>query len=251
MSNYAYENIKNPLSRVKGIGDVTIFGAQYAMRIWINPQKLTALKLNSDDIINAVKTQNVQASVGSIGSAPAPKGNLMTLSLTAKGLLSSVEDFENIVGATSPEGGIIRLKDVAKVELGADTYGLKSAFKNAPAAIIALNQTPNSNSLDVMKRIRKEVSELSKSFPQDISLEVAYDSTAYVSASIAGIIETLIITFLLVAFVTYIFLQKLKTTFIPLLTIPVSLIATFIVVYILGFDINNVVCFYFSHRTCC
>ena len=245
LSNYAYENIKNPLSRVKGIGDVTIFGAQYAMRIWINPQKLTALKLNSDDIINAVKTQNVQASVGSIGSAPAPKGNLMTLSLTAKGLLSSVEDFENIVVATSPEGGIIRLKDVAKVELGADTYGLKSAFKNAPAAIIALNQTPNSNSLDVMKRIRKEVSELSKSFPQDISLEVAYDSTAYVSASIAGIIETLIITFLLVAFVTYIFLQKLKTTFIPLLTIPVSLIATFIVVYILGFDIRR------RRRGCC
>ena len=245
LSNFAYENIKNPLSRVKGVGDVTIFGPQYAMRIWLNPQKLTALGLNSTDIINAVKTQNVQASVGSIASAPAPSDNLMTLSLTAKGLLSSVEDFESIVVATSPDGGIVKLKDVAKVELGADTYGLKSAFKNAPAAIIALNQTPNSNSLDVMKRIRKEVQELSKSFPDDISLEVAYDSTAYVSASIAGIVETLIITFLLVALVTFVFLQKFKTTLIPLLTIPVSLIATFIIVYMLGFDINILTLFAF------
>lgn len=245
LSNYAYENIKNPLSRVKGIGDVTIFGPQYSMRIWMNPRKLTALNLSSSDVINAVKTQNVQASVGSIGSMPSPESNLMTLSLTAKGLLTSVEDFENIVISTSSEGGIVHLKDVAKVELGADTYGLNSAFKNAPAAIIALNQTPNSNSLDIMKRVRQEVKEISKSFPEDMVLDVAYDSTAYVSASIAGIIETLVITFLLVAIVTYVFLQKLKTTLIPLLTIPVSLIATFIIVYVLGFDINILTLFAF------
>ena len=245
LSNYAYENIKNPLSRVKGIGDVTIFGPQYAMRIWLDSVKLTALGLSSTDVINAVKTQNVQASVGSIGAAPSPESNLITLSLTAKGLLSSVKDFEEIVVATSKDGGVVRLKDVADIELGADTYALKSAFKNAPAAIIALNQTPNSNSLDIMKRIRKEAAELSKSFPEDMTLEVAYDSTAYVSASIAGIIETLIITFALVAVVTYVFLQKFKTTLIPLLTIPVSLIATFIVVYLLGFDINILTLFAF------
>lgn len=245
LSNYAFENIKNPLSRVKGIGDVTIFGPQYSMRIWMDPSKLTAMGLSATDVINAVKTQNVQASVGSIGSAPSPKENLITLSLTAKGLLSSVEDFENIIVATSSNGGIVYLKDVARVELGADTYSLKSAFKNAPAAIIALNQTPNSNSLDIMKRIRNEVKELSKSFPEDMVLEVAYDSTAYVSASIAGIIETLIITFLLVAMVTYLFLQKIKTTLIPLFTIPVSLIASFIVIYMLGFDINILTLFAF------
>ncbi|MBO4294560.1 MAG: efflux RND transporter permease subunit [Alphaproteobacteria bacterium] len=245
LSNYAFENIKNPLSRVKGIGDVTIFGPQYSMRIWMDPSKLTAMGLSATDVINAVKTQNVQASVGSIGSAPSPKENLITLSLTAKGLLSSVEDFENIIVATSSNGGIVYLKDVARVELGADTYSLKSAFKNAPAAIIALNQTPNSNSLDIMKRIRKEVKELSKSFPEDMVLEVAYDSTAYVSASIAGIIETLVITFSLVAMVTYLFLQKIKTTLIPLFTIPVSLIASFIVIYMLGFDINILTLFAF------
>ena len=245
LSNYAYENIKNPIARVKGIGDVQIFGPQYAMRIWLDSDKIHALGLDSSHIINAVKTQNVQASVGSIGASPANKDNTMVLALTAKGLLQSAEDFENIVVATSQNGGLIRLKDVAKVELGADSYGIESSFKNAPGVIIALNQTPNSNSLDIMKRIRKEVAEISKSFPDDMVLEVAYDSTAYVSASIKGIVETLIITFLLVALVTYVFLQKLKTTLIPLFTIPVSLIATFIVVYMLGFDINILTLFAF------
>ncbi|MBR2299495.1 MAG: efflux RND transporter permease subunit [Alphaproteobacteria bacterium] len=245
LSNYAYENIKNPIARVKGIGDVQIFGPQYAMRIWLDTDKIHALGLDSNSIINAVKTQNVQASVGSIGASPASKDNTMVLALTAKGLLQSVEDFENIVVATSQNGGLIRLKDVAKVELGADSYGIESAFKNAPGVIIALNQTPNSNSLDIMKRIRKEVAEISKSFPDDMVLEVAYDSTAYVSASIAGIVETLVITFLLVALVTYVFLQKFKTTLIPLFTIPVSLIATFIIVYMLGFDINILTLFAF------
>ncbi|HCU59221.1 MAG TPA: hydrophobe/amphiphile efflux-1 family RND transporter [Alphaproteobacteria bacterium] len=245
LSNYAYENIKNPIARVKGIGDVQIFGPQYAMRIWLDTDKIHALGLDSNSIINAVKTQNVQASVGSIGASPASKDNTMVLALTAKGLLQSAEDFENIVVATSQNGGLIRLKDVAKVELGADSYGIESAFKNAPGVIIALNQTPNSNSLDIMKRIRKEVAEISKSFPDDMVLEVAYDSTAYVSASIAGIVETLVITFLLVALVTYVFLQKFKTTLIPLFTIPVSLIATFIIVYMLGFDINILTLFAF------
>lgn len=238
LSNYAYSNLRNPLARVDGIGDVQIFGPQYSMRIWLNVDKITSLGLNSNSIIEAVQQQNVQASVGSIGASPSPKGTNMVLSLTAKGLLNSVQDFENIVVATSDDGGIVYLKDVARVELGADTYSIKSSFKNQPAVIIALNQTPNSNSLNIMKNIRKEIEVLSKSFPEDMEFEVAYDSTAYVSASIDSIIETLVITFILVVLVTYIFLQKVRTTLIPLLTIPVSLIATFIVVYMLGFDIN-------------
>ena len=245
LSNYAYENLKNPLARVPGVGNVQIFGPQYSMRIWIDSDKLTALNLSSSDVITAVQTQNVQASVGSIGAMPSPEKNTMVLSLTAKGLLKSVEDFENIVVATSNEGGIVRLKDVARVELGADSYSIHSSFQNAPGVIIALNQTPNSNSLDVMKRIKKEVKELSKTFPPDMVFDVAYDSTQYVSASIKGIIETLVITFSLVAIVTYLFLQDLKTTLIPLLTIPVSLIATFIVIYFIGFDINILTLFAF------
>ena len=238
LSNYAHTTLQNPLARVKGIGDVQIFGPQYSMRIWLDADKITSLGLDSNSIIQAVEQQNVQASVGSIGSAPSVAGTNMVLSLTAKGLLNSVQDFENIVVATAENGGVVYLKDVATVELGADSYGIKSAFKNEAAVIIALNQTPNSNSLEIMKNVRAKIAEVSKSFPNDMVFEIAYDSTAYVRASIDNIIETLFVTFGLVVLVTFVFLQKVRTTLIPLFTIPVSLIATFVVIYILGFDIN-------------
>ena len=238
LSNYAYTNIKNALARVKGVGEIQIFGPQYSMRIWLNSDKLNALGLNSSDVMNAVKSQNIQASVGSIGAAPSAKDNKIVLSLTAKGLLNSVADFENIVVASGADGAQIYLKDVASVELGADTYNIKSGYNNAPALIMAINQLPNSNSLQIMDNLRRKIADLSEVLPQDMDLQVAYDSTEYVRASIQSIIDTLLITFLLVVLVTYIFLQKLKTTLIPLFTIPVSLIATFIVVYLLGFNIN-------------
>lgn len=238
LSNYAYTNIKNALARVKGVGEVQIFGPQYSMRIWLNLDKLNALGLNSSDVISAVKNQNIQASVGSIGAAPSTKNNRMVLSLTAKGLLNSVADFENIVVASGADGAQIYLRDVAKVELGADTYNIKSGYNNAPALIMAINQLPNSNSLQIVDKLRQKIADLTEVLPEDMDLQVAYDSTEYVRASIQSIIDTLVITFLLVVLVTYIFLQKLKTTLIPLFTIPVSLIATFIVVYLLGFNIN-------------
>lgn len=238
LSNYAYTNLKNALSRVKGVGDVNIFGPQYSMRIWLDSHRLNALGLTGTDIMNAVKTQNVQASVGSVGAAPSDKNNKIVLSLTAKGLLSTVEDFENIVVASAENGAVVYLKDVAHIELGADTYNLKSAYNNSPALVMGVNQTPNSNSLQIMNNIRKKIAELSQKMPDDMVFEVAYDSTDYVRASIKSIIDTLVVTFLLVVLVTYIFLQKLKTTLIPLLTIPVSLIATFAVIYVLGFNIN-------------
>lgn len=238
LSDYAYTNLQNPLARVKGIGDVQIFGPQYSMRIWIDVNKAVSLGLSSENIIQSVKQQNIQASVGSIGSAPSPADNNMVLSLTAKGLLNSVSDFENIIVATDNTGAVVYLKDVARVELGASSYAIQSAYKNEPAVIIALNQTPNSNSLNIMDNVRTEIKTLSETFPDDMIFEVAYDSTDYVRASIDSIIETLFITFGLVVLVTFIFLQKLRITLIPLFTIPVSLIATFIVVYALGFDIN-------------
>ena len=238
LSNYAFTNLKNALSRVKGVGDVNIFGPQYGMRIWLNSNKLSSLGLTADDVMNAVKAQNVQATVGSIGAAPSAANNKIVLSLTAKGLLSTVEDFENIVITSSDNGGIVYLKDVAHIELGADSYNLKSAYNNAPALVIGINQTPNSNSLQIMENIRKKIAELSQKMPPDMQLQVAYDSTDYVRASIESIIDTLFVTFLLVMLVTYVFLQKLTTTLIPLLTIPVSLIATFAVIYVLGFNIN-------------
>ncbi|MBO5037900.1 MAG: efflux RND transporter permease subunit [Alphaproteobacteria bacterium] len=238
LSNYAYTNIKNPLSRLYGIGQVQIFGPKYSMRIWLDVNKITALGLNSTDVINAVQNQNIQAAVGSIGAAPSSKETNLVLTLTAKGLLNSVEEFSNIVVATSSTGGTVYLKDVARIELGRDAYNINSRYDNAPAVIMALNQTPNTNALQTMEIVRQELLELSKTFPEDMEIYVAYDSTDYVQASIAAIVETLFITFGLVILVTYLFLQKFKTTLIPLITIPVSLVATFIVIYLLGFDIN-------------
>lgn len=238
LSNFAYNNIQNPLLRINGMGSVDIYGPQHSMRIWLNPKKIASLNLSSSDIVNAIASQNTQASIGSIGASPSPEDNPVVISLTAKGLLSSVKDFEEIVITTDENGGLVRLKDIARVEIGADTYNMNAHFNNSPAVIIGLSQTPNSNSLDIMKNVEKEIINLSKSFPKDMVLKTAYDSTDFVRASIESIIETLIITFSLVVLVTYIFLQKIRTTIIPLITIPVSLIATFAIIYILGFDIN-------------
>ncbi len=238
LSNYAYTNIKDILARIPGVGDVSIYGPQYSMRIWLNPQKLSSLGLSSADVASAIESQNTQASIGSVGAAPSSKDTLMVLSLNAKGLLNTVEDFEQIILTTTKEGGIVRLKDVARIELGANTYTMQAHFDNAPAVVIGLSQLPNSNSLDIMSSIKKELENLQKILPQDVELIIGYDSTDYVKASITSIIETLVITFSLVVLVTYIFLQRAKTTLIPLITIPVSLVATFAVIYVLGFDIN-------------
>lgn len=238
LSNYAYTNIKDILARIPGVGDVSIYGPQYSMRIWLNPQKLSSLGLSSSDVAAAIESQNIQASIGSVGSAPSSKDTLMVLSLNAKGLLNTVADFEQIILTTTKEGGIVRLRDVARIELGADTYTMQAHFDNAPAVVIGLSQLPNSNSLEIMKNVKKELQNLRKILPEDVEMTIGYDSTDYVKASIASIIETLVITFSLVVLVTYVFLQRAKTTLIPLITIPVSLVATFAVIYLLGFDIN-------------
>lgn len=238
LSNFAYTNIQNPLARIDGVGDVSIYGPQYSMRIWLNPDKLAALGLDSTDVVNAISSQNIQASIGAVGSAPSADNTAVVLSLTTQGLLNNVDDFKNIIVATSADGGVVRIKDIARVEFGADSYSMNAHYDNAPAVIIGLSQTPGSNSLNIMDNVHAEIAKLSQTFPEDMEFRVAYDSTDYVRSSIQSIIETLVITFSLVVLVTYVFLQKVRTTLIPLITIPVSLIATFAVIYMLGFDIN-------------
>lgn len=238
LSNYAYTHILNPLKRVEGISTATIYGPQMSVRIWMNPDKITALTLSADDVIQAISSQNTQAAVGSIGSAPSSKDWQMVLTLSAKGLLKTVEDFENIIVSTDETGGVVRLKDVARIEMGADTYSIRSSYNNRPAVIIGLSQTPHANSLQVMKRIKTLMTTMQQTFPNGMVFDVAYDSTDFVRASIDGILMTLVITFLLVVGVVFLFLQNGWATFIPMITIPVSLIATFGVIYVLGFDIN-------------
>ncbi len=238
LSNFAYTTLKGPLGRVAGVGDVTIYGPQNSMRIWLDPLKLAALNLSAADIVQAIESQNTQAALGSIGAAPVTGDNNLVIGLTTKGLLNSVTDFENITVAVSADGGIVRLKDVARVELGANNYDLNASYNNRPSVIIALSQTPGSNALTTMKNLHSEIDVLQQSFPEDMVLKTAYDSTDFVRASIRGIISTLIITFLLVIGVVFMFLQNFKATLIPMITIPVSLIATFMVIYVIGFDIN-------------
>lgn len=243
ISNFAYTNIKDNLARINGIGNVSVYGPQYSMRVWLNPQKISSLGLDSNDIIKIIESQNIQASLGGIGTSPSPKSTAINLSLSAKGLLNNIKDFEEIVVATNANGGIVRLKEVARIEIGADSYNISSKFNNSPAVILVLSQTPNSNSINIMKDVQKEILNLQQTFPEDLELSVAYDSVDFVKASIANIIETLAITFTLVVLVTYLFLQNAWTTLIPVITIPVSLIATFAVIYVLGFDINILILF--------
>ncbi len=238
LSNFAYTNIQNPLSRVKGISDVNIYGPQNSIRVWMNPLKMASIGLSSQDVISAISNQNIQAGVGSIGTVPSAQNTNLVLSLMAKGQLSTVSEFENIIVATGDDGAIVRLKDIAKIEIGADSYTIQSSFNDSPSVIIGLSQTPNSNSLQVMKNLKSEMNRLKNSFPDDMDFEVVYDSTKYVKASIEGIVYTLFLTFALVVLVVYVFLQNPWATLIPTITIPVSLIATFTIIYMLGFNIN-------------
>ncbi len=238
LSNYAFTSLQNPLERVPGVSTVSVYGPQNSMRIWLNPVKLTSLGLTSTDVVRAIESQNVQAAVGQIGSAPASKDSQIVMSISAKGLLKTAQDFEQIILTTSDTGGIVRLKDVARIETGADSYAVKAAYNNNPGVILGLSQTPGSNALTIMKNVKKEMKRLEKSFPTDMTFDMAYDSTLFVRASIHGILQTLALTFFLVIAVVFLFLQDIKATLIPMITIPVSLIATFTVIYLLGFDIN-------------
>ncbi len=237
LSNYAYTNLKNPLGRLNGISGVNIYGPQNSIRVWLDPQKLAAHHLSAQQVANAIEQQNNIAGIGALGSAPSKNGKLL-ISLMTKGLLSQVSDFEQIILTTDKNGGILYLKDVGTVEIGADSYTLGGSYNNAPSVSMSLSQTPNSNALQIMKQVKKEMDLLTQEFAPDMNFKIVYDSTLYVRDSIQGIISTLMITFLLVIGVVYLFLQDKWATLIPSISIPVSLIATFMVIYLLGFDIN-------------
>ena len=238
LSNFAFTRIQNPFKRIKGMGDVNIYGPEHSIRIWLDVKKMNGLGLSSDTIIQAISSQNQVAGVGALSTAPAPQGTNQVLSVMTKGLLSTVEEFEDIVVRANLNGGVVRLKDVARIEMGADSYQLNASYNNQPSVVMALSQLPGSNSLKIMKALKKEMAALRKSFPDDMKFEIVYDSTTFVRASIQAILMTLALTFLLVMAVVYVFLQDAWATLIPMMTIPVSLIATFVVIYGLGFDIN-------------
>ena len=240
LSNYAYININDPMSRVPGVGQVSIFGAgQYAMRFWVRPDTLASLGVTISDITTALTNQNTVNPAGQIGGAPVPHGQEFTYTVRAQGRLLSPEEFGNIVVRANPDGSIVRMKDVARVELGAQNYSQFGRLNGNPAAHIAIYQLPGSNAIDTMNRATQLMEELKRRFPQDLDYKISLDTTLAVREGIKEIVVTLFEALALVIFVVYIFLQGWRATLIPLLAVPVSLVATFAVFPLLGFSINT------------
>ncbi len=240
LSNYAYLQIVDQLKRLPGVGDVQIFGERrYSMRVWIDPDKLASLGLTAVDVQNAIAEQNVQVAAGKIGQSPAPPGTPFEMQVNAAGRLTDPKEFSNIVVRSDPaRGALVRLKDVARIELGALQYSSSAYFAKDPTVVLAVFQMPGSNALDLQKQVKTKMEELSKRFPPDIAYAMHYDTTRFVSAAMRDVVVTLAEALLLVIFVVYIFLQSWRTTIIPLIAIPVSLVATMAVMLMCGFSLN-------------
>ena len=240
LANYAYININDQMTRIKGIASVTVFGAgQYAMRLWVKPDQLAKLNITIPEIINAVNAQNTVNPAGQVGATPIPKGQEFTYSVRAQGRLQNEEQFGNIVLRATTDGSIVRVKDVARIELGAQTYNLEGRLNGKPCALIALYQMPGTNALDAAGGAKKLMEELKKSFPPDLEYTVALDTTLAVTEGMKEIQQTFIEALLLVILVVFIFLQGWRATLIPLLAVPVSLVGTFAIFPLLGFSINT------------
>ncbi len=244
LSNYAQINVVNPVSRVAGVGSASLMGGlSYSMRIWLDPQRMAALGITSDDVTNAIQQQNVQAGAGLIGAPPIPNDQVLQYSITALGRLTSTDQFADIIIRVNDSGGIVRVRDIARVELGAQTYASISQLNGRPAATMAIYQSPGSNALGVAQAVKAELESLKGRFPDDVAYQVIYDSTDFVRATVHEIVYTLALTGLIVLAVVFIFLQDWRATLIPALTIPVSLIGVFAVLLAFGFSANTVTLF--------
>src|SRR5258706_4529611 len=240
LANYAYININDPMSRVPGIGQVSIFGAgQYAMRFWVRPDTLASLGITVSDIAAALTNQNKVNPAGQIGAEPVPRGQQFTYTVRAQGRLLTAEEFGNVVVRANPDGSIVRMKDVARVEAGAPSHNQIGRLNGNPSAIIAVYQLPGSNAIDTMNSGEKLMGEFKTRFPEDLDYTVSLDTTLAVSEGIKEIVQTLVEALILVVLVVFIFLQNWRATLIPLLAVPVSLVGTFAVFPLLGFSINT------------
>ena len=244
LSNYMDVYVKDALKRVKGVGDAIIFGERkYAMRLWLDPAKLAQRGLTATNVLSALQEQNVQVAAGQIGQPPSPEGQSYQISVRAVGRLSEASEFDKIILKTGTDGTLVRLKDVGRAELGAEDYGTILRYNGHDAVGLAVTQLPGANALDVDKAAKNELLRLSKNFPPGIKAAVAFDTTTVIGESIRDVLITLLQAILLVIIVIYVFLQDWRSTFIPAITIPVSLIGTFVFVKLLGFSINTLTLF--------
>jgi multidrug efflux pump len=239
LRNYAVLNVKDQLARISGAGEVQLFGSgDYAMRVWLDPQKVAARNLTASDVVNAIREQNVQVAAGVVGQGPTKDADFQ-LTVNTQGRLQSVEEFGAIVVKTNADGATTLLKDVARLEMGSNSYALRSLLDNKSAVAIPIFQAPNANALQLSSDVRAKMKELSKDFPEGVEYSIVYDPTQFVSESIDSVIHTLLEAVLLVAIVVIVFLQTWRASVIPLLAVPVSIVGTFAVMLAFGFSINT------------
>jgi multidrug efflux pump len=244
LRNYATLHIKDELARIPGVGSALVFGAgDYSMRIWLDPDKIASRGLTAGDVVRAVREQNLQVSAGQLGAPPMPQASDFLVSINAQGRLTTEEEFGDIVVKVGSGGEITRLRDVARLELGASEYALRSLLDNQPAVAIPIFQAPGSNAIELSNNVRTKMAELATRFPQGVSYEVVYDPTVFVRHSIQSVVKTLLEAVLMVVLVVILFLQTWRASIIPLLAVPVSIVGTFAVLYALGFSINTLTLF--------
>jgi hydrophobe/amphiphile efflux-1 (HAE1) family protein len=244
LSNYATLQVVDALARVPGVGQVIVFnGRDYGMRIWLNPDTLASLRLTAGDVADAIREQNLQAAAGQIGQPPAPRGQQFQYTVTTRGRLSTVSEFEDIILRTRADGSVLRVRDVGRVELGAQSYGSFGRVGGRPAALIGIFQLPDANALDVARGIEAAMARLAPSFPSGVAHSLPYETTEFVRVSIEEVVMALFIAIGLVVLTVYVFLQDWRATLIPTLTIPVSLVGTFAVISVFGFSINTLTLF--------
>ncbi|MGH7225472.1 MAG: efflux RND transporter permease subunit, partial [Gemmataceae bacterium] len=244
LSNYALLQIRDELLRVEGVGDIFLFGQRdYSMRIWVDPDRLAARNLNASDVVLALREQNAPVAAGSIGQQPSPNGQQLQITLNTLGRLSEVQQFENIILRTTPDGRTLRLKDVARVELGAKSEDLNVLCDGKETIFMVVFQMPDANALEVHERVIAKMRELEPSFPAGVIWEIPFDTTPYTSESIKEVFKTLRDAIILVAVVVLLFLQNWRSAFIPLIAVPVAIVGTFAVMLPLGFSLNNLTLF--------
>lgn len=239
LADYLASNLVDEFSRIEGVGDVSTFGAPYAMRIWLDPSKLAAYQLATSDVVTAIRSQNTQVSAGEFGEMPAPAGQMLNATVTAQSLLEKPEDFETIVLRAEADGGLVLLRDIARVEIGAENYTTIARFMRRPAAGMAIQLASDANALDTAQRVRNRLEELKPYFPPSMVYTIPYDTTPFISISIEEVVKTLIEAVVLVFLVMLLFLQNLRATLIPTLAVPIVLLGTFGVLAMAGFSINT------------
>ncbi|MBS0373773.1 MAG: multidrug efflux RND transporter permease subunit [Proteobacteria bacterium] len=239
LSNYALLRVKDELARVEGVGDVQVFGAgQFSMRVWLDPERIASRELTAQDVIRAIREQNIQVAAGQLGAPPVSSAANFQLAVNAKGRLTTEEDFRSIIIKTGAEGQVTRLRDVARVELGSESYALRSLLDNRSAAAIPIFQRPGSNAIAISEHVRAKMAELKRDFPEGVDYQIVYDPTVFVRGSIEAVVHTLLEALLLVVIVVIVFLQTWRASVIPLIAVPVSLVGTFAVMHVFGFSLN-------------